>query len=83
MKSIYSSENLVSAMEKPFIIDIKLKKNLKLRHVDHIPTPFTSFISSLLSFVPKYNRGFRQIHHLFHPKERSINNCILDGARKL
>lgn len=77
------SENLVSVMKNPSIIDNKLEEDFQLCRVVHVPTSSTPFISSPLSLVSKYDGGFRQIHHLSHPKGRSVNNRIPDGEGEL
>ena len=45
--------------------------------------PLIPFISSPLSLIPKHNGGFQHIHHLSHPKGRSINNHISDKEGEL
>lgn len=77
------SENLASAMEDPSMIDNKLVEDLYLRRVVPILSPTGSFISSSLGLVSKYDGGFKQIHHLSHPKGRSVNDNISDGTRQL
>lgn len=77
------SENLAPAIGDPSIIDNKLEEDLHLQYVVHVPTPLTPFISSPLGLVPKHDGGFRRIHHLFHPKGRSVNDRIPDGAGEL
>lgn len=77
------SKNLVSAMEDPSIIDNKLEEDLRLRRIVPVPNPSIPFISSPLGLVPKHDGGFRRIHHLSHPKGRSVNDHIPDGAGEL
>ncbi len=77
------SENLASAIEDPSIINNKLAEDIQLRRVISVPTPIAPFISSPLGLVPKYDGGFRQIHHLSHPKGKSVNDHIPDGAGEL
>lgn len=76
-------ENLASAIEDPSIIDNKLVEDIQLRRVVFVPTPIASFISSPLDLIPKHNGGFRQIHYLSHPKKKSVNDHISDGADEL
>ncbi len=76
-------ENLASAMEDPSIINNKLAKDIQLCRVVSGPTPIVPFISSPLGLVPKHDGGFRRIHHLSHPKEKSVNDHILDGVGEL
>lgn len=52
-------ENLVLAMENPFIIDNKLAEDIQLCQVVSVPTSITPFISSPLGLVPKYDGSFR------------------------
>ncbi len=77
------SENLASAMEDPSIIDNKLAEDIQLRRVVSVPTPIAPFISSPLGLVSKHDGGIRRIYHLSHPKEKSVNDHIPDGAREL
>ncbi len=77
------SKNLASAMEDPSIIDNKLEEDICLRKVVSVPVPSPPFISSPLGLVLKHDGDFRRIHHLSHPKGRSVNDHIPDGAGEL
>lgn len=77
------SENLASAMEDLSIIDNNLAEDIQLHRVVSVSTSIAPFISSPLGLIPKHDGGFRQIYHLLHPKEKSVNEHILDGAGKL
>lgn len=59
-------KNRISAMRDLFIINNKLDKNIRPHQA--VPIPCISrflFISSLIGFVPKHDKGFQYIHHLF------------------
>lgn len=77
------SKNLSSVVKDPSIIDNKLKEDFRLQQVIPVPNPKSSFISSPLGLVPKYDGGFRQIHHPSHPKGRSVNDHIPDKVGEL
>lgn len=77
------SKNFALAMKDPFIIDNKLTKVIQLCWVVLIPIPIAPFILSPIGLVLKYNGGFKQIYHLLHPKEKSINDHILNREGKL
>ena len=70
-------------MEDRSIIDNKLEEDLRLRRIIPVPNLSIPFILSPLGLVPKHDGGFRHIHHLSHPKGRSVNDHIPDGAREI
>ena len=67
------SENLTSANEAP---EVLLKDLEEQRHCNRLtpiePLP-AKFISSPLGLVPKADGRWRRIHHLSHPKGKSVN----------
>ena len=73
------SNNLISAIENPSVVDAKIAKELEAHRLAgpfHNP-PLTPFCVSPLGVVPKKNLGeFRLIHHLSFPKGSSINDGI-------
>ena len=76
------SKNLASALLDPQIIIEKLKDDLLSGRV--IPAIQSyPFISSLLSFVPKFIGGLCRIHHLSHPRGSLVNDFILQEASNL
>ena len=77
------SKNLASALADTEIIDKKLAEDLRCRRVKKVTNLISLFISSLLGFVPKYNGGWRKIHHLSHLVSRSVNNHIPNGVGEI
>lgn len=75
----YEPINLLSSLQNPHVVDMKLGKELA---ADRLAGPFTSppfhsFCVSPLGLVPKKIPGdFRLIHHLSFPKGFSINDGI-------
>ncbi len=45
--------------------------------------PSRLFICSPLGLVPKYDGGWRRIHHLSHPYGESVNDYIPDGVGEM
>jgi hypothetical protein len=78
IKSI-ESKNLISALQYPKIVDMKLDKELTGNRLagPFSSPPFNSFCVSPLGLVPKKTPGeFRLIHHLSFPKGVSVNDGI-------
>ena len=65
------------------IFDKKLREDLTLCRVIEFKAPIPPFISSPLGLVPKHDGGWRKIHHLSHPRGRSVNHYIPDGAGEM
>ena len=65
------------------IIDKKLAKDLRCCRVEKVTIPTMPFISSPLGLVPKYDGGWKKIHHLFYPISRSVNDHITDGVGEI
>ncbi len=74
------SDNLVSAIKDPAIIEKKLKEDLAPGYMSAVQQPRLPFICSSLGLVPKHDGGWRRIHHLSHPRGESVNDYIPDGA---
>lgn len=78
------SDNLASALQDPTIIEKKLQEDLASGRVTQVQDPPTPpFICSPLGLVPKYDEGWRRIHHLSHPPGKSVNDYIPDGAGEM
>lgn len=75
--------NLPSALLDPEIINGKLIHDLNAGRVIEINHPSPPFISSPLGLVPKYDGGFRKIHHLPYPGGDSVNDYIAAEASSL
>lgn len=72
---LFFSASLKSAELDPDTIENQLQLDLTRGRVSRTePTP--PFFSSPLGLVPKTDRGWRRIHHLSHPSDASINDCI-------
>jgi hypothetical protein len=69
------SDNLSSATSAPEDIDTQIQKDLSLGRVRPVH-PSAPFIASPLGLVPKSDGGWRRIHHLSYPPERSVNDNI-------
>ena len=70
------SKNLTSADEAPHILTQDLENQIahhRLIKIDSLPP---KLICSPLGLVSKSNGGWRQIHHLFYPPGRSVNDFI-------
>ena len=65
------------------IIDKKLREDLTLRRVIEFKAPIPPFIPPPLGLVPKHDGGWRKIHHISHPRGRSVNHYIPDGAGEM
>lgn len=76
-------KNLASALADIGIIVKKLDDDLRCRQVEEVTNLILPFISSSLGLVPKHDRGWRKIHHLFHPVSNSVNNHIPDGMGEM
>lgn len=72
-KTLILSENLVSAMQDPVILTKDIETQLMHGRVTKLAAPGDYLISSPLGLVPKSNGDMRRIHHLSHPKGRSVN----------
>lgn len=70
------SKSLPSALIQSDVIDANIANNLALGRIVQIPTPTEYSISSPLGLVPKYDGGFRKIHHLSYPRGSSVNDYI-------
>lgn len=73
------SKNLLSALQNPDVVDVKLEKELRAGRLagPFKSPPFSTFIVSPLGIVPKKTPGdFRLIHHLSFPAGSSINDGI-------
>lgn len=71
--------NLKSCIELPEIVLTKLQKELSAKRIKgpFSEKPFNNFHISPIGLVPKKTQGeFRLIHHLSHPKGKSINDHI-------
>ena len=71
--------NLLSAIQQPTIVQLKIDKEVNLGKVKGPSTtqPFTPFHCSPLGIVEKKEPGeYRVIHHLSHPEGKSNNNGI-------
>lgn len=77
------SDNLASALEDPTIIEKKLQEDLASGRVIPVHQPYRPFICSPLGLVPKHDGGWRRIHHLSHPRGKSVNDYIPDGAGEM
>ncbi len=77
------SDNLESAIEDPTISEKKLQEDLASGRVTPVYQLSRPFICSLLSLVPKHDRGWRRIHHLSHLRGESVNDYIPDGLGKI
>jgi hypothetical protein len=75
-------KNLVFANNNSTIIDNKLSNNLTKKQVIEVSF-FSSFISSSLSLISKFDDEWRHIHHLCHSKVRSVNDNISSIAAEL
>ena len=62
-------------MLNPSVIKQKLLDDLSLSRVTS-SLPMTPYICSPLGLVPKHDGGLRRIHHLSHPRGRSVNDYI-------
>ena len=75
----FEASNLLSALENPQVVDMKLSKELAACRIvgPFTSPPFPSFRVSPLGVVPKKVQGdFRLIRHLSFPKGRSVNDGI-------
>lgn len=73
------ANNLLSALENPLAVDVKLKKELDAQRLagPFQSPPLSPFWVSPLGVVPKKVPGeFRLIHHLSFPKGSSVNDGI-------
>ena len=73
------SKNLVSALQNPHIVGMRLEHELAAKRLagPFTSPPFPTFCVSPLGLVPKKAPGeFRLIHHLSHPHGFSINDGI-------
>ena len=69
------SKNLTSSeMNRPFLTS-QIESDLQKRRIRPV-LPSHPLISSPLGLVPKSNGGSRRIHHLSHPRGRSVNDFI-------
>ena len=74
-KQLILSKNLASSeINRPFITN-QIESDLFKRRIRPTSSSYP-FISSPLGIVPKSNGGFRRIHHLSYPKDRSVNDFI-------
>jgi len=77
----FNSPNLKSVLDQLEIARMKLRKECDAGRIVcpfRIP-PFTTFLTSPLSVVPKKDPSeFRLIHHLSYPKGHSVNDDIPD-----
>ena len=69
------SKNLISADLDNHIIQNKLAADLKVGRII-ATSPSLPYIYSPLNLIPKYNKGWRRIHHFSHPLNRLINDYI-------
>ena len=72
-----TSNNLLSAMQNPTVVDAKISKELDAHRLagPFSSPPFLVFCISPLGLVPKKIEGeFRLIHHLSFPKGSSLND---------
>jgi hypothetical protein len=69
------SNNLTSASLSGEVITQQVSSDLGLGRITPV-VPTEKFISSPLGLVPKHDGGFRRIHHLSHPAEKSVNDHI-------
>ena len=77
--SFLEAKNLLSALQHPRVVDMKLGKELAANRLagPFKSPPFQSFCVSPLGLVPKKIPGdFRLIHHLSFPKGLSVNDGI-------
>ena len=75
----FEASNLLSALENPQVVDMKLIKELAASRIaaPFTSPPFPSFRVSPLGVVPKkVPSDFRLIHHLSLLKGRSVNDDI-------
>ena len=81
-----TANNLLSALENPQVVDIKLGQELA---ANHLAGPFSSllfqtFCVSPLGLVPKKALGdFGLIHHVSHPQRFLINDGIAVGNTRV
>jgi hypothetical protein len=61
----------------------KLRDDLVNKRVEVVADDTFPFTCSPLGFVPKHDGGFRRIHHLSHPPDRSTNDGIPLEARSI
>lgn len=64
-------------------MDNKLEENLCLQQIILMFNLITSFISSNLDLVLKYDKSFQQIYHLSHPKGKWVDDHIPDKEGKI
>lgn len=76
------SKNLSSILVDIKIIDKKLRNNLELQRVVEV-RPKWLFIYALLGLIPKDDEGYKKIHYLSHPVDRSVNNHIPNKAKEI
>ena len=73
------SQNLISALHNPDVVDLKIEKELLAGHLlgPFEKPPLSPFRVSPLGVIPKKTPSeFRLIHHLSYPKGSSVNNSI-------
>ena len=74
------SDNLASTLKDLAIIEKKLQEDLAPGCVSVVQQPRLRFICSSLGLVPKYDGGWRRIHHLSHHFRKLMNDYIPDRA---
>lgn len=67
------STNLPTATDAPHILQDYLTLQLKKNRVTRLEVLPSRFISSPLGVEPKPSGGWRQIQHLSHPRDKSVN----------
>ena len=70
------SKNLTLADEAPHILTQDLENWIAHHYLIKISSLSPKLICSPLGLVPKSNRGWQQIHQLFYPPSRSVNDFI-------
>ena len=67
------SDNLSSANDAPTVLSEDLQHQIRQGRVTKLDVLPEHFISSPLGLEPKPNGKWRRIHHLSHPRGRSVN----------